>query len=132
MPLDSNALFQSALKQAQTERTQELQTESAKSAEGGNVLTGVMDAVNSAGLGILKAGIETKETAFGLMGQPEPNYEDKWPAQRAIEADAAELDRRSGVNAFVGDVSQFVTGMVGLGKFKALGMVGEVVRAGLQ
>lgn len=110
-PLDRSAIFSQALARAKANVGGQLQEASDQAQEGTNPLTWALDAVNSAGTGIVKAGIETKEAIFG-----QPKYEDRWPIQRQIEADAAELDRRSGVNAFVGDASQFITGMLGAGK----------------
>lgn len=108
---DRSAIFSQALARAKANVGGQLQEASDQAQEGTNPLTWALDAVNSAGTGIVKAGIETKEAIFG-----QPKYEDRWPIQRQIEADAAELDRRSGVNAFVGDASQFITGMLGAGK----------------
>lgn len=122
---DRASIFQTALNTARGELSEEYHTASDKAAEGGNLFTGAMDAVNSAGLGVAKAVIETKELVTG-----QPNYEDQHPIQRAIEADAAELDRRSPVNAIVGDIAQFATGMVGLGKIGRLVKLGQFVAKG--
>ena len=128
--VDRADIFRAAFARAEAKLGGELQDYSDQAASEGNILTGALDAVNSAGVGIAKAGIETKEFLFGLAGQPEPKYEDRWPLQRQIEADAAELDRRSGVNAFVGDASQFITGMVGLGKFGSMLKLGAATTKG--
>lgn len=122
--INRQAIIAEAVKRAGANLDADLNAASAQAQEGTNPVTWALDAVNSAGLGIAKAGIETKEAIFG-----EPKYEDRWPIQQAIEADAAELDRRSGINAFVGDTAQFVTGMVGAGKFiKGGSLLVNVVR----
>lgn len=123
-------IFRAAFERAKSKVGGELQDYSNQAASKGNIFTGALDAVNAAGTGIAKSGIETKEFLFGLAGQPAPKYEDRWPLQRQIEYDAAELDRRSGVNAFVGDASQFIAGMVGLGKVGSLLKIAPAATAG--
>lgn len=132
--VDHQTILTEAIKRAGANVSAKYNAASAEAQQDTNPVTWALDAVNSAGLGIAKAGIETKEFFGG-----QPNYEDRWPIQRAIEADAAELDRRSGVNAFVGDTFQFITGMVGVGKLtgglkvvQALGAAGKAGRVGLE
>lgn len=124
-PINRQAILAEAIKRASAKLDTDLNSASANAQEGTSPLTWALDAVNSAGLGIAKAGIETKEMVFG-----EPKYEDRWPIQQWIEADAAELDRRSGINAFVGDTSQFITGMVGLGKLGGFMKIGQAATRG--
>lgn len=133
---DRASIFQQALTEAEGELRAELQAGSDKATAGGNIVTGTLDAVNAAGLGIAKSLYETSDMVTGMFGGGEPNYADKDPLRRAIEADAAEFDRRSPVNAIVGDISQFATGMFGLNKvlapIKALKTAGTGVKIGAE
>lgn len=72
---------------------------------------GVWDSI---GAGMAKAGIETKDFIFG-----EPDEAEKSDFRKGIERRANELSTGSPVNAMVMGVSQFATGMIGLGKLMA-------------
>lgn len=114
--VDRQAIFAEALSRAKANVGGNLQAASDQAASEGNIFTGALDAVNSAGLGMVQAAFEGANTIGDLIGLPESKYENRAPIVNQIYADAAELDRRSGVNAFVGDASQFITGMIGVGK----------------
>ena len=71
----------------------------------------VFDAVASAGYGVWKAGFETKDFLFG-----EPTYDEKSAFRQNVEGLAAANERESLANGLSRGATEFVTGMVGLGK----------------
>ena len=118
---DRAELFKQAFESARSKTEAELRAlPHAQPAD--NLVDATLDAVGAVGTGIAKAGFETKDaitTGFGLWPDNKPTYDQKSDIRKAIENDAAVYDRKSAVNAVVGDISQFVTGMVGLGKITA-------------
>lgn len=69
------------------------------------------DAWKSAGAGIAKAGIETKDFLVG-----EPKDSEKWDIRRGVEQRAEELASESVLNSATMGISQMVTGLLGAGK----------------
>lgn len=76
--------------------------------------TGLRGIWDSIGAGMAKAGIETKDFIFG-----EPEESEKSDFRKGIERRAGELSTTSTANALTMGVSQFATGMIGLGKLMA-------------
>ncbi|MBJ6722985.1 hypothetical protein I2750_22765, partial [Bacillus sp. PR5] len=73
-----------------------------------------VDMWKSAGAGIAKAGLETKDFIFG-----EPAEEDKSNFRKQFEQRSKELADDSMVNSLTMGVSQIVTGLIGAGKVMA-------------
>lgn len=69
---------------------------------------------DSIGAGMAKAGLETKDFLLG-----EPEEAEKSDFRKGIERRAEELSTASTANALTMGVSQFTTGMIGLGKLMA-------------
>lgn len=109
--------FQQALNETDARIAQQLQEGSDRANEEQGPVGQTLDAVNRVGLGILQSGIETGQFFGSLIGNPDIGL---GGAVDAIDRDIKELDRRSGINAFLGTTAQFVTGLVGLNK--VLGM----------
>lgn len=86
-----------------------------------------LDMVNRVGLGVLQAGDQTVRFFGDMIGNPDIGL---GGVSDAINRDAAELDRRSGVNGFLGGTAQFVTGLVGLGKLTQLSKAGRIITGG--
>jgi len=78
------------------------------------LLEGVPGFINSIGAGMVDAAFETKDF---LMGEPEEA--DKSQFRRMHEGVRDELTRDSTVNSLTKSVSQFATGMIGVGKVMA-------------
>ena len=93
-------------------------------------LGGAMDVGASALLGVGNSIVETKNFIGDLIGQPTPTWDQMTPLERGITAGQKELQRRSGVNAFVGGTAQFVTGMIGVGKLMGLVKIGSLAEKG--
>lgn len=68
----------------------------------------------SAGVGIAKAGMETKDFLLG-----EPQEHEKSDLRRGIEQRGRELAAESPLNAMTTGISQFATGLLGAGKLMA-------------
>lgn len=119
--------FKEALNRTDARIAAQLQAGSTKAAAEGGFIGGVADAVNRTGLGILQAGVETGQFFGDMIGNPDIGL---GGAVDAIDRDAKELDRRSGVNGFLGGTAQFVTGLVGLGKLSQLTRVGRALTGG--
>lgn len=77
-------------------------------------ITGAANLWKSAGGGIAKAGFEAKDFLFG-----EPEESEKWDIRRDIERRSDDLRALSPANGIVESTSQFVTGMIGVGKLTA-------------
>jgi hypothetical protein len=77
-------------------------------------LTGAYDLWQSAGAGIAKAGFETKDLVLG-----EPTEDEKSGIRKEVEAASAMRREKSTANGVVESVSQFATGMLGVGKLAA-------------
>ena len=80
----------------------------------GQSLSGAYDLWQSAGAGIAKAGFETKDMIFG-----EPTEADKSGIRREVEQASKVRRERSAANGLVEGVTQFATGMIGVGKLAA-------------
>lgn len=89
------------------------------------ILGKIDQGITAAGAGALKSIFETYDFIAGETPQDR-----KSDFRTYTERQAAMLDRASPVNAISGDVSQFVTGMVGLGKFTKLAQGSKVVQGG--
>lgn len=138
LPTDRAGIFQAAFDSARQELDTELRAQPFAQPPK-DAVEGTLDAVNSAGLGVAKAVFETKDaltTGFGMWPDNKPTYDQKSDIRKAIENDAAVLDRKSVANQVVGDISQFVTGMVGLGKItkgiKAVQELGAIGKVGFE
>ncbi|MCL6706690.1 hypothetical protein M8R20_06745 [Pseudomonas sp. R2.Fl] len=79
-----------------------------------NILEQGIDAWKSVGVGMVKAGIETKDFVFG-----EPEEDEKSEARRYVERRSKELSEASPFNALAMGISQFATGLLGAGKLMA-------------
>lgn len=119
--------FQSALDATDAQIAQRLQEGSTAANEAQGAPGQVLDAVNRTGLGILQGGIEMGQFFGSLIGNPDIGL---GGAIDAIDRDVKELDRRSGINAFLGTTAQFVTGLLGVGKFTNAFKVGRAVTGG--
>lgn len=80
----------------------------------GQSIGGAYDLWQSAGAGIAKAGFETKDFLLG-----EPAEEDKSDIRKGVEQASKVRRERSGANGLVEGVTQFATGMIGVGKLAA-------------
>ena len=99
----ADASFASSAHQAGTERR----------AEKGIIQKGA-DLWKSAGVGIAKAGIETKDFLFG-----EPAEADKSDLRRGIEQRGRDLSNESMANSLTMGTTQIITGLIGAGKLMA-------------
>ena len=80
--------------------------------ESKGLVGGAVDLAKSVGVGIAQSLFETKDFIAG-----EPTEQDKSGIRRDIEAAGKELAAESTLNAVAIPVAQFVTGLVGAGKF---------------
>lgn len=111
--------FETAIAATNAQVDAGLQAQSDVAKDKGGVGGALFDAAGSAGVGIM-AGAYNAYTAFGdLIGAPPPDYEHRAGIINDVISAKAELDRRSGVNSFIGGTAAFVTAMLGLGKFTA-------------
>lgn len=122
--------FDAALESTASEMQAKLQADSDAAKQGGNVFTQAMDVLNSAGLGILKGGIEMANTAGDIVGLPQSTYDKQSPIIHTIMADSAELNRRSGINAVSEGIGQFAVGLIGAGKALQVVRVGQLAVKG--
>jgi hypothetical protein len=105
---NQDAVFDQALETASRELAQEHQA----AEESGGLVGGAVDLAKSIGVGIAQSLFETKDFIAG-----EPTEQDKSGLRRGIEAAGKELAAESSLNAVAIPVAQFVTGLVGAGKF---------------
>lgn len=111
MDAQGDPLFDELLNAADARLSERAQGMADQNAAGKSFWDKSGDAVKSAGAGAWKSFFETKDFLLG-----EPNYQDKSQFRQWTESTAAELERESALNGIVRGVSQFGTGMVGLGK----------------
>jgi len=103
---DNNEAFNRALDEA----TAEIQRE--REGQAGGLASGVQDFATAVGIGIAKSFLETKDFVAG-----EPTEDEKSPIRRSIEAEGERLSQESMVYAATIPIAQFVTGLIGAGKF---------------
>lgn len=122
-------LFSRAMAEIDREYTE--RGEMAEKREGKSLLQQGADLWKSAGVGIAKAGMETKDF---LLGEPEEH--EKSDLRRGIEQIGTDLAAESPFNAMATGISQFATGLLGAGKLMApiravqkLKMAGKTGRA---
>ncbi len=111
-PLDAD-LFRRALEEVERDYSSRRETAEAPPSDRPSS-TGLRGLWDSVGAGMAKAGLETKDFLLG-----EPEEADKSDFRKGIERRAGELSSASTANAITMGVSQFATGMVGLGKLTA-------------
>ncbi|HVV41580.1 MAG TPA: hypothetical protein VHC94_11010 [Nitrobacter sp.] len=84
----------------------------------------VADVISSAALGVVKAGLETKDVVSGIagavtggtIGGGEPKESEKSGVRKWIESTSDDLRRENMLNGVAQGVTQFGVGFIGLGK----------------